>query len=63
MFLNMCSDVNLGISFLAGVKIKVSHKKLKFFRASNSLYAPIGANTSHFMLKMIIVKHTQFPFL
>jgi len=30
-----------------------------FFRAFNSLYGSVGANFSHVVLKIIIVKHTH----
>jgi len=63
--LNRCNGVNyFGISFVAGVKLKVSltQKRLKFFREFNSLYASTGANASHVVLKMI-VKHAKSSFL
>jgi len=34
-----------------------------FFRAFSSLHGSIGANFSHVVLKIIIVKHTQSLFL
>jgi len=34
-----------------------------FFRAFNSLHVSIGANFSHVVLKIIIVKHTESLFL
>ena len=55
--LNVCCDVKyLGVSFVAGTKLKVSlsQKRLKFFRAFNSLYASIGANASHVVMTHLL---------
>ena len=61
----LCSDVQyLGISFVAGMKLKVSltQKRLKFFRAFNSLHTSIGATASH-AVENDNSKTTQSPFL
>jgi len=65
MPLNISDVKYLDISFAAGVKLKVSltQKRPKFFRAFNSLYTSMGANPSHIVLKIIIVKHAQSQFL